>query len=183
MIFFSNLVVHQFAYYGPSPKHDTPAGGFCISVFAVIRRGNKVLLVKPTNRRKWLTEWSPNIRLMNQERLKKFTKSWLFPGGYVREGEAPEEALKRILKEQLGIKSFSAGPGKLYNFYDPSNIFPGNMHWDYCFVFKVKTNEEIRKRPWFSSIEFVDPRDFGRDDFTSAQGDLALAIGLIGSRK
>ena len=173
--------LHSFAYYGPSPKHDTPAGGFCISVFAIIRKNgsNKVLLVRPKDRRKWREQWSPNIRLMSPARLAKFESSWVFPGGYIREGEAPEAALKRIMEDQLGISRFSAGRAKLYNFYDPSNIFPGRMHWDYCFVFNVRTGKRIRKWGWLSSAEFVDPANFAREDFSSAQGDLALAIGLL----
>ena len=170
----------SFAYYGPTSKHFRPEGGFCISVFALIHDAKRhVLLVRPRDVRKWTKEWSPNIRLMNADRLMKFKKSWVFPGSYIREGESPDNTLRRMMRDQLGVSSYHVQSQKLYNFYDPSYMYPGKMHWDYCFVYNVRFSKKRIKRPWISTAEYVDVGSLTSTDFSSAQGDLAEALGLL----
>ena len=169
----------EFAIFGPSDKHSVIKGGFCISVFAIVKRDSKVLLVKPKENPRWKEEWSPNWRLYEPEHLANEFDSWRFPSSYVREGEAPEETLRRLLKEQLVIQQYSIVSNEFYNFYEPSRRYPDKMHWDYCFVYYVKLNETPTPKPWFSAVEFVDSKTLSLQDFGSAQGWLAKALKLI----
>ncbi len=148
-------------------------GGFCISSFAIIRKDDsRVLLVKPKEHEKWMEEWAPNWRLYGPELLSNEYKNWRFPSSYVREGESPDKTLKRIVEDQLGIKSYQVLSSKLLNFYEPSRRYPGMMHWDYCFVYQVRANEDLTIKPWFSSVAYIDPKTLELKDFGSAQGSL-----------
>ena len=151
-----------------------------MSAFALIqdKRGN-TLLIKPRNARKWAEKWLPNVKLMNADRLKTFKNGWTFPASYIREGETPEVTLHRIVGEQLGVRSYHIARQKLYNFYDPSYMFPGKMHWDYCFVFKISIPSQSIKSQWVSTAKFVDVSKLAMSDFSSAQGELAQTLRLL----
>ncbi len=72
-------------------------------VAGLLRRGNKFLLVKrPIN--------------------KKRGGLWEFPGGKVKEKESLEEALKRELKEELGIETFPKKVIKKIDFLYPEEL-------------------------------------------------------------
>ncbi|MEM0287564.1 MAG: NUDIX domain-containing protein [Nitrososphaerota archaeon] len=151
------------------------AGGFCISVFALVMKNDKVLLVRPQANPKW-EEWAPNWKLYEPERLSSEYIKWRFPSSYVGEGEHPDETLRRIAQGQLGVWTYRAGEGKLLNFYEPSRRYPGRMHWDYCFVYRVELNEEPGPKPWFSAIEYVSVSRLIPADFGSGQGELLQAL-------
>jgi 8-oxo-dGTP diphosphatase len=55
-------------------------------VAAILRRGDRVLLCHRSPRRRW------------------FPDVWDFPGGHVHAGEIPEDALRRELREELGVE-------------------------------------------------------------------------------
>ena len=144
-----------FAFFGPSDGHFVPEGGFCISVFAVLRKGDSVLLVKARENERW-KEWAPNWGVYEPTRRSADVGKWRFPSSYVKQGEAPETALRRVVEDQLGLTSYSSGPFKLLNFYEPSRRYPGKMHWDYCFVFEVSAEGTPRPQPWLAEVEYID---------------------------
>ncbi|MDA4112728.1 MAG: NUDIX domain-containing protein [Thaumarchaeota archaeon] len=81
-----------------------------ISAFAIIKRGNELLLIK-------------KIR-------PEFTAGkWVFPSAIINFGEHPESAIKRVVREQLGADS------KNVRLLDVQSY--GDKHWDICFVYDV----------------------------------------------
>jgi ADP-ribose pyrophosphatase YjhB (NUDIX family) len=146
-----------------------------MSVFAIIRRDAKVLLVKPKDHPRWKEEWSPNWGLYDSAISNEY-KSWRFPSSYIREGESPDETLARLIKDQLEVASFDIVSSKLLNFYEPSRRYPDRMHWDYCFVYEIKLNSTPTLRPWYSSLEYVDLKSLDPKDFGSAQGGLLNSL-------
>ena len=168
-----------FARFGPGPRYTIPEGGFCISSFAILRKRGKVLLVKPSRHEKWLQEWAPDLGIFEGERLEKQLRSWRFPSTYVKQGEAPDDALRRVVRDQLDVKAYAVTSSRFYNFYDPSTFFPGKMHWDYCFVYGISAPGEVHSKPWFSAVEYVQVSKLRPEDFGSAQGDLAKALRLM----
>lgn len=169
----------EFALFGPSEKHSVIKGGFCISVFAIAKKDSNVLLVKPKEHPKWPEEWAPNWRLYDQELLANEFKHWRFPSSYIKEGEAPEVTLDRLLKEQIGVQRYSLISNYLFNFYEQSRRYPDRMHWDYCFVYDVKLDETPTLKPWYSAVEYVDCKTLKIEDFGSAQGWLGKKLQLI----
>ncbi|MEM0117768.1 MAG: hypothetical protein QXV32_04920 [Conexivisphaerales archaeon] len=166
----------SYALFGPSPKHFVPKGGFCISVFAVIERERKVLLLRPKQHQRW-QEWAPNWRLYDEAGISVELSRWRFPSSYVAIGEHPDETLQRIMFSQLGIRNYSAPEGmKLYSFYSPSRRYPGEYHWDYCFLYRVETDGEPVKSEWIDELGYFELERMKEEDFGSAQGGLLVAI-------
>ncbi|MDG6985740.1 MAG: NUDIX hydrolase [Nitrososphaerota archaeon] len=169
----------EFAYFGPTEKHSSPKGGFCISAFAVAKENDRVLLLKPRDHPRWAEEWAPNWRRYTPDTLLHEWESWRFPSSYVKEGESPEDTLSRIIREQLELRSYEVISSRLLNFYEPSRSFPGSMHWDYCFVYEVALKERASLKPWFSAVEYVATVGLKPGEFGSAQGSLASELKLI----
>jgi ADP-ribose pyrophosphatase YjhB (NUDIX family) len=168
-----------FAYFGPTPAHYIPKGGFCISAFAVWEKEDRVLLVAPNLHERWVSEWVPNWRVYTADQLEVEKRSWRLPSTYIMEGEAPDDALARIMRDQLEVPGWGVLSSKLYNFYGPSRRYPGSMHWDYCFVYRVSSSEPVEPKPWFARVEFVKTRGMSTDAFGSAQGFLLQELGLL----
>lgn len=169
----------SFTLFGPGNKYNQPEGGFCISVFAILTQPRKVLLIKPKKHERWMNEWAPNWNLYDSEHLETEFKKWRFPSSYILEGESPIDTLGRVMKEQLGIKSYRVVSQELLNFYDESRRYPGKMHWDYCFVFHVSAKSRLIKKPWFWSAQYVKRKELHSHDFGSSQGYLARRLNLI----
>ncbi len=166
----------EFTLFGPSEVHSVIKGGFCISVFAVISKGQRYLLVRPASHPKWKEEWAPNWRIYSEDGVRNELEKWRFPSSYIMEGEHPDSTLERILKDQLGIERYSAGATSLLNFYEPSRRYPGQHHWDYCFVYHVQSEEMPPSSPWLAEARYFPAHEIGTVAFGSAQGAIAATL-------
>ena|SRR3989344_4789945 len=102
------------------------------TVTAVISNGDKFLLAKRTE--------------------EPFKGWWDMIGGYMSEDETPEEALKREIKEELGVECSA----KFMHFFPGYAEWKGSEHPILSMAFlvdldfdKVKVNEEIAELKWF----------------------------------
>lgn len=154
---------YRFARYGPTDHYeDAPAAGMCISVFALVRRSGKkgVLLGLPKQDEKWLMEWISAWKTYTEKELQEAYSQWRLPSSYLREGEHPEEAVRRIMEDQVGIGDYSIskkGPG-VFSYNSPSDWYPGNNHWDLAFVYDVKVrkgSKDLQVPKWWQELEFV----------------------------
>jgi len=170
--------MNRFGFFGPTEKHDKTPGGFCISAFALVERGGRLLLLRPRAHRKWEQEWAPNYRIYDSSQLEQEMARWRLPSTYVKQGESPREALDRVAMDQLGIRKYTVGQSSLENFYDKSRRYPGKMHWDYCFVFPVSTEEQIKSKPWIAEVEYLDPKSV-TGKLGSAQEFLLARLKLV----
>jgi 8-oxo-dGTP diphosphatase len=127
-------------------------------VAAVIERGDRRLLIGQRRR----TDSSP---------LK-----WEFPGGKVEEGETPETALARELKEELGATLRKCVPiGRVVHKYAQA---PEEME---ILFFAVEISETELSPRTFEKIAWVLPRELADYDFLAANAQLLanLATGRI----
>ena len=135
----------------------------CMSVFAVVKRPGKkgVLLGLPKQDEKWVTEWISAWKTYSEKELAEAYSQWRLPSSYLREGEHPEEAIRRIMEDQIGIGNYALtkkGP-KIFSYKSASDWYPGNSHWDLAFVYDVKVrgkrfgDDQIPK--WWKQLEFV----------------------------
>jgi hypothetical protein len=170
---------YRFARYGPTDHYeDAPAAGMCISVFALVRRSGKkkgVLLGLPKPDEKWSNEWLSSWKSYTERELSEAYQQWRLPSTYLREGEDPEEALRRIMEDQLLTGDYSSKGPKILSYTSSSDWYPGNNHWDLAIVYDVKIRDkkfkdEIPK--WWAELEFVRKKkdllmkDYGwNDDF------------------
>ena len=129
-----------------------------IVVAAVIERSDRRLLIGQRRR----TDTSP---------LK-----WEFPGGKVEEGETPEAALARELKEELGATLRKSAPiGRVVHKYAET---PEQL--EILFFAAEIAETELSPRP-FEKIAWVLPKELGNYDFLAANAQLVaqLATGRI----
>lgn len=124
----------------PQPQGQQPEEMMHISSFAVIRRDDELLLAK-------------RIR-------PEFTASkWTLPSALINFGEHPESAVRRIVKEQLGVEPRSV------RLLDTQSY--GDKHWDLCFVYDVaidnvgKLSQDIEKTEYFDRSDL--PQEFRAD--------------------
>ncbi|HET8924418.1 MAG TPA: (deoxy)nucleoside triphosphate pyrophosphohydrolase [Candidatus Acidoferrum sp.] len=129
-----------------------------VVVAAVIERSDRRLLIGQRRR----SDTSP---------LK-----WEFPGGKVEEGEAPEAALARELKEELDVTLKKSAPlGRVVHKYAAT---PEELE---ILFFAVEISErEVLPRA-FEKIAWVLPKELGDYDFLAADAQLVaqLATGRI----
>lgn len=168
---------YRFARYGPTDHYeDAPAAGMCISVFAVVRRSGKkgVLLGRPKSDEKWLNEWLSSWKAYTEKELADAYQQWRLPSTYLREGEDPEDGLRRVMEDQLLIGDYSSKGPRIFSYTSPSDWYPGNNHWDLAIVYDVKIrNKSLKDTPkWWQELDFVKKKkdllmkDYGwNDDF------------------
>jgi len=183
---------NRFARYGPADRYETPPGaGMCISVFGIVRRqGKKGVLVglpKPDNR--WASEWISAWRTYPEKELAESYRQWRLPSSYLMEGENPDDAIRRILKDQLEIDDFSLskkGP-KIFSYNSPSEWYPGNSHWDLALVYDVKVKSKdkpVKNIPkWWQELYFVKKKKDFRDKDYGWNNDFMRDLGLIEEEK
>jgi hypothetical protein len=170
----------RFAVFGPTDRYPpAPGGGMCISVFAIVRRDGKLLMGVPNRRKKWISEWVPNWGIYSKEDLDAEFKRWRLPAGYLLEGEHPDQALGRVMKDQLRVDGFKATSSRVLSYAAPSDWYPGNVHWDLVFVYDVGIRGPIKKLPWWRELKFrgrteLRDADFGWND------DFMRDLGLVG---
>ena len=127
-------------------------------VAAVIERSDRRLLIGQRRR----TDTSPF--------------KWEFPGGKVEEGETPEEALARELKEELGVVLRKCVPiGRVVHKYAQA---PEELE---ILFFAAAIAEGEPASHTFERIAWVLPKELGDYDFLVANAGLVanLATGRI----
>lgn len=136
----------------------------CISAFAVVKRGSKVLAGVPKSNERWMSEWISGWIMYSREELAEIFQQTILPSTYLLEGEHPDDALRRIMHDQLGLTRYQVSDLRIFSYDSPSDWYPGNNHWDLAFVYDVKTRQSIKKLPWWSDIKFV-----GRKELRNAK--------------
>jgi len=105
---------------------------------------------------------------------------WEFPGGKVHEGEEPESALVRELREELGVTLTKwAEIGRVRHQYASP---PGELE----IHFYAAAIQETEIAPTcFEQVTWVLPKELGEYDFLAANGHLVarLATGQIKPRE
>ena len=95
-----------------------------------------------------------------------FPLKWEFPGGKVEEGEAREDALRRELREELGIEVDSTN-----KIYQHTHTYPGISEVNLTF-FQIQKYRGTAKNLVFEQIAWVALGDLPQFDFLD--GDLPL---------
>jgi len=118
--------------------------------------------------------------MYSREELDEIYKETRLPSSYLFEGEHPDQALRRAMLDELGIKSFSASTPKIMSYTSPSDWYPGNSHWDLAFVYRVRTSESPDKKrlPWWRELDFLPAHELKQRNFGWNE-DMMKDLGLI----
>lgn len=168
---------HGFTLFGP--EAGAPAGGFCASSFVVVRRDTRVLVgrMDPAREETWIQRWAPNLELYEGERRERLFEGLRFPATYLRTGEHPTAAARRVWREQLGFQPDEQDPQpSILAGAQPSRSAPEAEHQDLVFLYEVEGPElgEVPE-PW-AELDYRDPEHLSRDDFVMLHGDLLSHI-------
>jgi len=154
----------------PPPRlGEIPEGGVCISAFVVIslRGDSKSVLMGRVNKR---APWD-HIGALDAERVERHSKGWMLPSSHLIFGESPQDAVVRILKEQLGLddQRFES-PQVFSEVYGPQN------HWDLEFVFLGERNDVPNHEAW-DELRFIDLTKIRKEEIARFHEDILAHVG------
>jgi ADP-ribose pyrophosphatase YjhB (NUDIX family) len=156
---------------------EVPEGGLCLSAFLVItekRQPRRVLMGHLNVKAPW-----DHIGALDQKRVERHSKGWMLPSSHLILHESPQDAAKRILKEQLEILDLELSEPKVF-----SDIYePGGRpipHWDIGFIFMGQLAEiDLPKPNAWTELRFIDVTMTKKEEFARSHEDILTYAGLI----
>lgn len=140
---------------------DIPQGGMCLSSFLVITEGDseRVLMGRLNPRAAW-----DQIGALDAERAEAHSRGWMLPSSHLMLYESPQDAARRILREQLGMEGLGlAGPAVVAEAGTPRRFPDLPEHWDFEFIFRGRAAEGAApKNEAWSELGFIDLHRTGR---------------------
>lgn len=177
----SQEVTRRFAdfYEGALPfqMSAVPEDGMCLSAFLILWKESrqKVLLGKVNEDYDWI-----RIGALDKENARRASGRWMLPSSHLLLYESPNDAARRIQREQLGIDENLelSGPTVFSEVYGAPRLEIKN-HWDVEFVFtgEVKQNLPTEHEPW-SALDFMDVRALKDSDYARNHQDILAEAGF-----
>ena len=156
---------------------EPPEGGLCLSAFLIItdeRNANRVLMGHLNAKAPW-----DHIGALDSSRVEVHSKGWMLPSSHLLVYESPQEAARRILREQLEIDLALSGPDVVSEAYTPKRFPDLPRHWDIEFIFKGKMSEDHIPRPFaWSKLSFVNLNDTEKTEIARSHEDILEAAGF-----
>ncbi|MFQ6011565.1 MAG: NUDIX domain-containing protein [Nitrososphaerales archaeon] len=152
----------RFARYGPTDGF--PPGGACISSFVIVRKRDSYLMGKIIDPGLWFDNFN-----LNKSKPAGWADKWRLPATYLKLGEHPEDAAKRVMEEQLGLKNYELFLAQVQSHTGESAAYKGEIHWDLCYVYiglYPMVRDELSPTRFFSELSFnkideVNPEEMG----------------------
>jgi len=159
---------------------EVPEGGVFISAFLVIsdiENPNSALMGHLNPEAPW-----DHLGALDSSRIEIHSKGWMLPSSHLIVYESPQDAAKRILREQLEISITDLyGPQVVSETYTPKR-FPGlARHWDIEFIFRgelPRGNVPVRTNAW-TDLNFVDLNFVKRSEIARSHEDILGSSGLV----
>lgn len=132
-----------------------PDGGFCISVFVVLRQRGKpcnVLFGKINPSADWI-----RLGALDSKRVELFKDGWMLPSSHLIVHESPADAAHRVLDEQLRMPGLAIrGPAVVSETYRPRRLPEGPEHWDIHMIFTGTVAESrVRQNSEWTELRFI----------------------------
>jgi len=157
---------------------EPPEGGLCLSAFLVItdeRNANRVLMGHLNPKASW-----DHIGALDSSRVDVHSKGWMLPSSHLLVYESPQEAARRILREQLEIDLTLNGPDVVSETYTPKRFPDLPRHWDIEFIFKGRMSEDHIPKPFaWSELSFVNLNTAMRTEIARSHEDILESAGLV----
>ena len=157
---------------------EIPPEGLCLSAFVLLSprgRPYEVLMGRMNPAAPW-----DHIGALDPKRVTVHGKGWMIPSSHLLFREAPDEAARRILREQLEVDELSvSGPQVVSEVYAPRRFPDRPKHWDLEFLFRGEWTQPAppRSEAWID-LKFVDTRTVAREENARAHEDALASAGL-----
>lgn len=157
---------------------EIPEGGMCLSAFVVLTKAgsqNEVLLGHLNPEAMW-----DRIGALDPERVEVHSKGWMIPSSHLIIKEAPAEAAKRILKEQLELEGLPlSGPVVVSETYTPRRFPDLPSHWDLEFIFRGELPVEMLPRTFaWKELAFIDLGHTRKSEMSRSHEDILESAGF-----
>ncbi len=162
----------------PTGFSTVPDDGFCLSAFVLLRPANqdgKVLFGKLDPGAAW-----SELGALEPARVAQVGDRWMLPSSQLLLFESPDEAARRIVREQLAARPIPLeGPSVFSEAYRRPGSTANDPHWDLQFVYRGRwpTDRPPRVPVWkelaFLEVAGLDPGQIARN-----QGDVLALAGL-----
>jgi ADP-ribose pyrophosphatase YjhB (NUDIX family) len=155
-----------------------PEDGLCLSVFLLLSPADgseRVLVGRIDPAAAW-----DQIGALDPGRLRAHSGKWMIPSCHLLQFEAPAEAARRILREQLGrVGPTLAGP-EIYSEAYPPRRDPGRgHHWDLEIVYRGRLDSnDAPGYPSWAELKFIDPSRTPRSDFARSHEEILDVAGF-----
>ncbi len=163
----------------PAPGFsEVPDGGMCLSVFLVLRPAgdrSRVLMGRLDPRAPWA-----ELGALDPARAAQVGNRWMLPSSQLLLFESPDEAARRVLREQLAGPSLSLeGPAVFSEAYRRSESVTRDPHWDLHFVYRGDwpSSRPPVASPW-TELAFVDLASVRPSEIGRAQADVLALVDL-----
>jgi ADP-ribose pyrophosphatase YjhB (NUDIX family) len=154
-----------------------PSDGMCLSAFLVLRSANepaKVLLgkIEPT------AAWR-DLSALGPDRVDRLRNLWMLPASQLLLLESPDDAARRIAREQLGIELRELPVPRIFSETASRPGMEGrDPHWDILFVYELPwTADTPPTSAAWSQLQMVDVSQTSRKEFGRGHSDV---LGLVG---
>ena len=161
----------------PLSTWEVPEGGLCLSSFVVISeqgRADHVLMGHLDPSAPW-----DHIGALDPNRAQTNSRGWMLPSSHLILRESPQEAARRILREQLGLEHLSLSDATVVSETYPSARKPDVMHWDLEFLFRGELAVDAVPKPaaW-KDLRFVDLARTTKQEIARSHEDILASAGL-----
>jgi ADP-ribose pyrophosphatase YjhB (NUDIX family) len=154
-----------------------PEDGLCLSSFLVLSpegRPGEVLVGRIDPNGPW-----DEIGALDPRRVRMNAEGWMLPASHLLYFESPEEAARRVLKEQVGLEGLPLDPPSVFSeCYQPRRHPERGMHWDLEFIFRGGAPAAWSPRhPAWAELRFIDPATTPRNRFTRSHDEVLELAG------
>jgi ADP-ribose pyrophosphatase YjhB (NUDIX family) len=155
-----------------------PNDGMCLSVFLVFRPADPpgtALLGKLDPAAPWR-----ELSALGPDRIARLTSYWMLPASQLLLFESPDEAARRISREQLGIELAAPGNPRVFS---ETSARPGaegkDPHWDIHFVYELPWPKDrpLRAAPW-KELAWLPISETPHSTLGRGHGDVLELVGL-----
>ncbi len=167
------------AFHKPAPAfrmETVPAGGLCLSSFVVLSKfgqREQILMGRLDPSAPW-----DHIGALDQERAMRHSNGWMLPSSHLLLRESPQDAARRVLREQLGLNDQSLdGPVVVSETYQ--SIYSTEDHWDFEFIFTGQRREEVPRTNAWRELRFVDVARIRPEEIARSHGDILAHLGRL----
>ncbi len=174
----------RFARFSKSPDTaafsitEIPAGAFCLSAFLVITETGdprKVLMGRMNPRAPW-----DHIGALDPSRVEVHSRGWMLPSSHLIFQESPEDAARRIAREQLELSDLRFSEPKVVSeAYTPKRFPNAPTHWDIEFLFRTEMPAaDLPKPAAWTQLAFLDLRRTAKAEVARSHEDVIESAGL-----